>query len=268
MTTEEQTSENKPGEKEISEVGVIARYEAERRKKVAIGLVAVLVLVGGAVAGIMAMGDKAKLKLDVQQAEQDAIQDSNDPQCRGLIADVTDFGKRYKSEHAEALEAVTSKDRATVEASRAKIKSLRGELEKMRIASLAAELRYEDSREDLKKWFKHVDTEFRLLDLRAEEQLKRIDAEAKGEEYVPIKKKNPRKGKIVGAKEETDTRTPEEKRDAAILTIHDAFENFRVWHSGSSHPCGAAAKDEKPWTGDGAPAAPATPDKSATPEAG
>ena len=33
MTTEEQTSENKPGEKEISEVGVIARYEAERRKK-------------------------------------------------------------------------------------------------------------------------------------------------------------------------------------------------------------------------------------------
>ena len=64
MTTEEQTSEKTSGEKEISEVGVIARYEAERRKKVALGLVAVLVLVGGAIAGVVAMGDKAGLKLD------------------------------------------------------------------------------------------------------------------------------------------------------------------------------------------------------------
>ena len=259
MTTEEQTPEPNDAEKEISEVGVIARYESERRKKVAIGLIAVLLIIGGAVAGIAAMGDKAKLKLDVQQAEQDALQDSNDPQCRNMIADVTAFGKRYKSEHAAALEDVTHEDKEKVIAARAKIKSLRDELEKMRLASLASELRYKESSEDLKKWFKHVDTELRLLDLRAEEKLARLEAKANGEEYVPLEKKDKPKGKIVGAKEESDTRTLDEKRDAAILTIHDAFENFRVWHSGSSHPCGAAAKGEKPWTGEDAatPEAPA-----------
>ena len=97
----------------------------------------------------------------------------------------------------------------------------------------------------MREWFKGVDVELRLLDLQAEMQQKRLEAKARGETFVPLEKKKKR-GKIVGEKKKK--RTPGEKVDAAVLQLYDLFANFRVWHTASEHPCGAADPGETPWT--------------------
>ncbi len=244
-----------PQESEIAEVGVIARAEAERRKKglmrVFIGLVVTALVIGG----LVLLGQQGALgpSIEVEEGEKESLEETNDPQCRAFIADVTTLGKRFKTDDARAIEAVIDKDPAKIEAARAHVAKLRGELEALREDARKSNLRYEDSKQDLAKWFKYVDTELRLLDLRGEYHLARLDAEAKGETYEEPKPAGRKKGRVIGKKpSERDTnRTPEQKRDDAIIAIHDAFNSFRVWHTSAMHPCGAADEGETPWTPSG-----------------
>lgn len=228
----------------ISEIGVIARAESARRKNIAIGVVLVALLAAGLIA-LIATGDTGP-KVDRVQLAEDVVMESNDPQCRALIEDVTALGERYKSEHAATLEDVLHADPDRVKLVRQRISALRKEADTLRIASIAANVTTQESREALPSWFKLVDTELRLLDLRAERHLERLDVESRGETYVEPKSAPKQKGKIIGQVEQPE-RSPQEKRDAAILSLHDAFANFRIWHSGTTHPCGPADPGESPW---------------------
>lgn len=259
----EESQQGTEGE-EIAEVGVIARAEAERRRRglaiLAVGLIAVVLGVGGLI--MLAQGDDGALgpKIELEDSERETLAETNDPQCRAMIADVTAFGARFKGA-VPTVEKVTAAEVDEVKAGRAEVAKLREELEALRVASNKSNLRFDDSRAELTKWFKYVDTELRLLDLRGEKQLARLEAEARGETYVDLDaKKKKKRGKIVGEKPEPE-RTPEQKRDAAILAILDAFESFRVWHTAAMHPCGAADEGEQGWTppageAAGAPASP------------
>jgi hypothetical protein len=42
--------------------------------------------------------------------------------------------------------------------------------------------------------------------------------------------------------------TPAQLRDRALLTLHESFQNFRVWHTSGLHPCGEAAEGVEGWT--------------------
>lgn len=237
---------------EIKEVAIIARAEAERRRRgvisVSIGLV--LTVIGIGAVGALFQAGALGPELDMEEEEKDSLEETNDPQCRAMIAELTTFGDDLRADMPE-LEYVIHADKEKVAAARAKVSSWRERLETSRVKSREANLRFEGSRKELDTWFDYVDTELRLLDLRGERHLERLAAEAKGEAYVEIEPKK-RRGKIIGKKEKVK-RTPEQKRDAALLAINDALESFRVWHSSAMHPCGAADEGETPWAPVAAP---------------
>ena len=181
---------------------------------------------------------------DVRAQEQRTLLLTNDPQCRELIAGVTRFGQTFK-DAVPTLEDVTAEQVQQVTAARKRVGELRQELERLRILSTKAALRYEESTPELKAWFKHVETELRLLDLRGEVNLKVLDAQARGETYVEPRPK-PR-GRIMG-QEEPEIPSLQSRRDASVLAIFDEIRNFRIWHTAAHHPCGAADAAETPWT--------------------
>lgn len=247
-------------EPEIAEVGVIAQAEAERRKKGLMVVFAGLAFTAIVIGGLVMVGQDGGLGpvIEIEEGEKETLEETNDPQCRTFIADVTELGKRFKTDGAKAMDPVLSEDPAKVEAARAEIAKMRAELDTLRADARKANLRYQDSKKDLADFFSFVDTELRLLDLRAEYHLARIAAEAKGETYEEPEPKSKRKGKIIGKKRnepvERADRNPEQKRDDAIVAIHVAFDKFRVWHSAENiHPCGAAEEGETPWTPAAAP---------------
>ncbi len=235
-------------EPEIAEVGVIARAEAERRKKGLIKLFAGLAITALVLGGMVLLGQQGYLgpTMEVEEEEKENLDETNDPQCRAMIDDVTTFGEQFKKQNAKKIEPVLSEDPEKVKAARAALGELREELEGLRIKSEAANLRYDNSRKELRDFFKFVDTELRLVDLRGEYQLQKLEAEAKGETWEEPSPKS--RGKIIGKKKkERANRSPEQKRDDAIIAVYDAFNTFRVWHTASAHPCGAADEGETPW---------------------
>lgn len=238
-------------EPEIAEVGVIARAEQERRRRGLLRLLAGFSIAGVILGVMIVLGQQGALgpDIEVDAEEKESLEETNDPQCRAMIADVTAYGERFKKEGARAIEPVLSEDPEKINAAREAIGALREELETLRSASGEASLRYENSRQELRDFFKFVDTELRLIDLRGEYQLKRLEAVANGETFEEPRPKS--RGKIIGKKKGEKIRgdrTPEQKRDDAIIAIHDAFNTFRVWHTASAHPCGAAEEGETPWT--------------------
>lgn len=249
-----------PGDDDAPEVDIIARAEAARKRSAALKLALGFLLGGGAIAGLVALGMSGELAPKVDEAEQQqaVLLESNDPQCRALIDDITAFGERWKAEDAQMLEdAILSDEPERVKSARQRLSERREQLEQLRIASKDVNLRFETSPTELREWFKGVDVELRLLDLQAEMQQKRLEAKARGETFVPLEKKKKR-GKIVGEKPKKK-RTPGEKVDAAVVQLYDLFANFRVWHTASEHPCGAADPGETPWTPEDASAKPDEP---------
>ena len=239
------------------EIEVIARAESARRRRglarLALGALIVAALIGALV--MLAKRGELGPTVEVAEGEQATIEETNDPQCRAFIAEATALGERFAAQDSLAMEPVLSEDRAEVEAARAQVGAMREELELLRDASLKANLRYTASRQELNAWFEFIDTELRLLDLRGERQLERLDAEARGETYEEPELKS--RGQVIGKRKgERAEREPEQKRDDALVAVSDAFYKFRVWHSKAMHPCGAADEGETPWRPEQADAAP------------
>ena len=233
------------------EIESIARAEQKRKRAALIKLALGALFVLAAGSALITLGLKGDLAPEVDVAAQEAavLLETNDPQCRGMISDVSAFATRFKNEDVLVIEDEVLADSIDqVEGVRALLSTRREELERLRIASLESTLRYEDSPGELRDWFKGVDAEFRILDRRAEHRIASLQAKARGEEYVefaPTSKK--KKGKVVGEKPKVE-RTPREKVDAAVVKLYDLFASFRVWHTAGDHPCGAADDSETPWS--------------------
>ena len=106
MSTDDST-----GREDAPEVGAVARAEAQRRRRKPRHLGPELWWsLGAVIAGFWALAQREGgmgPQLDVASEEKSKAEETDDPQCRMLIAEVTALGKQYKEEVPE-LEARSS----------------------------------------------------------------------------------------------------------------------------------------------------------------
>lgn len=202
----------------------LARQEAARRKKI-LATAVVLTLVGGlSLASAIFWRDQiVGPAVDVAAGEEQVLEQTNDPQCRAFIADITAEGVAYKNIMAAIQTGMLGDNADETRRLVGEIEALRKRLADARAKSADANLRYPQSREELDKWFKHIDGELNLM------------VRLGGEKLEP-------------PAESAFKRPLKDLLDTAVLAGDDAFENFRVWHTASLHPCGAADAGEEGWT--------------------
>lgn len=185
-----------------------------------------------------------KPDLDIESGEKNVLKDTNDPQCRAIITSAKEIGVDFKEIDDELSKKLIDGSEAEVRPLLAKVLALKLRLKEVRETVPSATFRDFETlsasgiRAELKAWFKHVDHHFFFLERLANEHLETIEVKEKIEGTVVVDKKKKKKYK----------KTPRQRLDGALLAISEAFQSFRVWHTGSLHPCGAASADETPWT--------------------
>jgi len=214
---------------------MVSRLEAtERARKRKVLFRTALILVPALVALAFAwMYREAVLgpRLDVEGGEKEVLAETDDPQCRTMITEVTRIGEDFAEYQAKIEEKILSKDAEAIEDIRLKIAEFRQRIDAVEARSGDANLRFDTNREELEAWFDYVDNELRLLDELAKDQLAILRTPQAEEPPAP-----------------SSTKPLTQRRDAALVAADDAFQNFRVWHTSSLHPCGPAAEDEEGWT--------------------
>jgi hypothetical protein len=259
MGTDDQRDESaqnpeEPGpDQEVDFEEAVSELEAveskRRRWGYVLGIGAALLLVAGVVVGVEYRSWLFKPKMPIEESRRDIIRDTDDPQCRTMIADITNIANTYYALESRIEQVVPDGEDEEIRKVDEKLATIEERLDEAEALSRKATLRFDRSREELDKWFGHVDYEVRILRevtqntlaRRKEQRAESADAGATGGD--------------AGADAETDAgsptvgsdRTPVERRNGALVALHDAFENFRVWHQASMHPCGDAEKDEQPW---------------------
>lgn len=258
---------------------VFERFEkSEKARKLKVFVLALIVVLAGAavfLTSVVFRENRLHANLDMETLDSEAAALTNDPQCRDLIAQVDELSARYFKLEPQ-LEAHLLGDNPT------KIKELRDEIARIQqrideIAeySLKANLRFDTSRAELDDWFDYVALEFTFVDRLGREQLallekpsaenQEADPDASGEaadtdkpaelnsdaqksaaeqEGVEVAKERAKKK---NSEKEKPTKTPLERKQAALVALHDSFQNFRIWHTARAHPCGAADEGEVGW---------------------
>ncbi|MFP4596936.1 MAG: hypothetical protein ACOC9W_04875 [Persicimonas sp.] len=243
----------------------LEKAEAERRKKGIIYGLSALIAAVAAFAFIFFFHDRFfQPDLDVESGEQEVAEKTNDPQCRGMIAEVQELSDRYFKLEPAVDEDLLGDDPEAIEEIRDEIARLQQRLDEIAESSEDANLRFEESREQLDEWFDYVEVELGFLDRLAEERLAELSEAKLKEEGEAAKKEGDaaedseaqqaeqegvvvKKGSDQEEADEAPKKTPRQRKDGALVAIHDAFQKFRVWHSSSLHPCGAADEGEEPW---------------------
>lgn len=250
-----------PAEDEELEGMMSSIRKAERRQRVRAALYAVstIVLIAVAVYGFFAYRDELMPAVDLDEAGQMAWEKTNDPQCRQLIDQVTVIGEDFNAYESVVEENLLGDDPDKIREIKRRMDSFEARLNKAEELSKKAQLRYEDSARQLDEWFDYVDMEIGFVRRLADERLAELEREAaeKGEGDASAEKKGASQedaGILVHSPDADEAsegdqpkKSPEQRRDGALIALHDAFQNFRVWHSANAHPCGAAAEDEEPW---------------------
>ena len=227
--------------------------ERARRKRAMIGGSVVAALAVAAVVISVVFSDEMfQPEIDVASGERAVRADTHDPHCRARIAQVTTIGRDYRAWEPELQDEFLGDERAELQEHLATLESYRERLDAAEQLAGQAELRFDTSRGELDEWFSYVDNELRLLHILGTERLAAL-AQAGGPDAGSAAGADGGTLVAAPAKESTSTKTPQERLDGATLAVNEAFQKFRVWHTGSLHPCGKAAEGETPW----APAAPA-----------
>lgn len=202
--------------------------------------------------------------IDVEKGEEEVIAKTNDPQCRDMIAQVQQLSDRYFKLEPTIDEKLLGDDPEAIQKIRDEIARLQQRLDEIEEFSQKANLRFDESRQQLDDWFDYMALEFSFVDRLAKERLAELKAEANAAKAgpdagqpssQPSDKQAQPEGVVVEegdkkSEDEANKKTPEERKQGALVAIHDAFQKFRVWHSSSLHPCGAADEGETPWTPD------------------
>jgi hypothetical protein len=233
-------------EEAVSELEAV---ESKRRRwGYLLGIGAALLLVAGVVVGVEYRSWLFKPRMPIEESRRELIRDTDDPQCRNMIADVTNIANTYYALESRIGEVVPDGEPDEIRKVDEKLATIERRLDEAEALSGKATLRFDRSREELDKWFGHVDYEVRILREVTQNVLDRRKRDEAGSADAGSRDD-------AGAEQEADTgtravesdRAPVERRDGALVAMHDAFENFRVWHEASMHPCGKADEDEQPW---------------------
>lgn len=251
-------------------VSELERVEGKRRLGgVFAGIGAIVAVLGGIILAAEYKSCLFQPRMPVEKNERKIIRKTDDPECRELIDEVTEIGNQYYVLESEIEETIPGDDPEAIRNLDEKLVTLRNRLEEAEAFSHEANLRYEKSREELDKWFSYTTYEIDILRDVIDNQLAELTpadagtsqrdagaAEVDTDGGVPDAGRRDA-GDVGAAREEpsfpySDERTPTERRDGAMVELHEAFENFRVWHSGDSqkHPCGDDEEGEEPWRPD------------------
>lgn len=220
----------------------------------------------------------ADVDLGDSGAETKNIQAIDDPQCRRLIDDVTQIKNRYYAMERRIEEAVPGGSREEIRSVLAELDAIEAQLRKAQALSNEAELRFDRSEEELKQWFDYTFNELAILQDVAAETLLEMRQEEGGEpagdagnEQAGDEKAG--RGTTADAGQgdagsvERDTglpmvrdrgqweleeqMSPEKRRQKALVSLHESFDSFKVWHTAYKHPCGDNDEDEEPWRPEG-----------------
>lgn len=213
-------------------------HAAERKRRthaIVIGLLVATVCIGGFVLAFMYKDTVFRPELDVESGEREVLSDTNDPQCREFITDVTMIGRDYV-ELEPRLDALIGDDPATTQALIEELESLKQRIAAAGETSREANLRFDNSRREVKEWLRYIENELTLLQRVGRDKLAELAVD------------QPDAGTLVddGTTKKSDKPMPQ-RLSGATLAANEAFQKFRVWHTGGLHPCGPADEGETPW---------------------
>lgn len=175
--------------------------------------------------------------LDYMEGELQMLEESTDPVCRTIEAQVFELADDFGEYDLRFEEGILSDDEREVEHLRETARAFRSRFEQ--VSTKMDDAVFNESRareagnppisEQLGEWFGYMDNEFRILDEMADRQLMTL----RGEEVEQR-----------GHKWED----PENLRDVVLMTIDENLEEFRVWARRGAHFCGAAPEGVEPWS--------------------
>jgi hypothetical protein len=238
---------NQPPDPDDPIVIELRKAEARRRQiTIAMGLVVLIAALVGVWALVTYRATFFRPPLPIQETEARILEETNDPSCRQMIAEVTATGQSFYGEEANIEAGLLAE---TVERSSTALEtvtSLRIRIEQARSRSQEAVLRFDESRAQLDRWFEYTLNELALLERLGTEHRDALEPSPAPEdpqasdEPVNVNPPPP-------SSKAAPTRPPGELRDRALLAVHDAFQNFRVWHTSGLHPCGQAPEGTEGW---------------------
>lgn len=218
-----------------------ATEKARKTRAMAIGATVAVLCVGGFGLAVEFKDTLFRPELDVESGEENVLEDTNDPQCRAFIADITLIGKDYV-ELEPKLDDLLGSDQAKIEGLTEEVEVLKSRIQAARETSTEANLRFDNSRTEVHEWFRYIDNELTLLQRVGRDRIGEMSAQ------------QPDAGTVVedGVPNTSEKPMPE-RLSGATLAANEAFQKFRVWHTGGLHPCGAADEGESPWAPEEAP---------------
>ncbi|MBA2664707.1 MAG: hypothetical protein H0U74_20640 [Bradymonadaceae bacterium] len=241
-TQSDQEGQNHVGELDALAVDFARAESTRRRRAIFVGLACLGALVLTLWGMVNFRDTLFRPDMQVEAGERSVLAETNDPQCRELIARVTTVGDAYFAAERAIERELLGDDLEVVVQVSATLKAIRSQLVEIGASSSAANLRYENSRAELDNWFVYVDRELELLIRLSTERLSELGPgepeEAQDTVEPAAAKKKAASKPVIGA---------EELRQRALLAVHESFQSFRVWHSSEMHPCGKAPEGVTPW---------------------
>lgn len=222
---------------------------SRKRFGLIVGVVAIALIVG-AVLLLIQFRDTLLVpepsEAEMKEAAQKNLDRTDDPQCRQMIAEVTDIQNRFFALEPQLESVVPDGGRDQTRALLSDLRTLKRRLNDVEELSDKAALRFDRSEKELERWFEYATNEFLILEDILVEQLARRLQE--GGEDVGLRADAGSGVSLDGIGDWEDEDKPSsQRRDRSLVALHEAFDSFRVWHSGYEHPCGSNADDEEPW---------------------
>ncbi len=219
----------------LAEIGEVER--SRQIRTAAIGA-AVIVLVG-AVFVWMAFrtDDLFRPNIDVEAGEQELLEDTGDPVCRGIISEVENIEDRYRDWEFEFEDYLWGNDEEQLEELEQVAIDFRGDFADLKTNIDDAVFREEEAPdhppvpEQVHEWFDNMDNEFRIIEEMANKRLRKLRDEEVADRSGLWE--NPRR-----------------LRDTVLMTVDENFEEFRVWVIRGGHPCGPPPDGVDPWEPD------------------
>ena len=259
MENEEQSKEKEEDSVEFEDaLSGLEEVEAKRRRMgVFLGVGALALL---AVSLILIAQFRSALfrpKMPVEESQREIIEKTDDPECRRMISEITNIGNTFFAMEGRIEEHIPGGEPEAVRKVVEDLATIDRRLAEAKELSSKANLRFEKSSKELEDWFEFVDREMEVVRDVAGAELERIEgAEAGGD--AGLADAAGAAGDAGDSAERADAggqkadagRSPTELRNSVLVQLHTAFENFRVWHSASLHPCGDSDEGETPWRPD------------------
>lgn len=228
--------------------------ESSRRTKGAILGIGALVLVGLSVFAIYEFSTFLfRPDMSIEQGEQELLDKTDDPQCRELIARMSEIRETFFGLEADIEEVVADGTGERRRKIADKLDELVTRLDEAESLSHRANFRHENTESDVDRWFQYTrDQLIAIRDLVAPEAYGDVGVggDDGAEEPTPGSTGGGDAGDgDAGSTDAGKGRSVVSRMGDMLFNTHRSFEKFRVWHSSErfAHPCGDADEMEEPW---------------------